>query len=224
MQGTFTEITPWHLFLTGGPLMWPILLCSFVSMTIVIERFHYYFSTRIDPAALNARILACLKENNIRAAVALCEAVNAPTAVVLKAGLLKFGAPKDRALEAMQEAARSEVPRLEERLQVLSVVGNLAPLLGLLGTVAGMAVSFHVIQMRAAAMNPVTTGDIAGGIWQALITTMAGLLVAVPTLLAYYFFASHVLRQTVMMERAAGELADFMDEVARGTHDESEGL
>ena len=94
-----------------------------------------------------------------------------------------------------------------------SPIGNIAPLLGLLGTVTGMTASFHTIQVRAAAMNPVTPGDIAGGIWEALLTTVAGLVVAIPTFVAYNYFISRVNKTTLQMEKGAADLVHLLTQV-----------
>lgn len=210
MQSTINEISPWQLFLLGGPIMWVILLCSIFAVAIVIERFFYYSSIQINISLLKETIFEALKRKNHQEALLVCEGTRSPIARVLKAGLLKYGSSKEEIVEAMNESAQIEIPRLEKRLSGLSTIGNISPLLGLLGTVMGMCVSFHTIQVRAAAMNPVTPGDIAGGIWQALITTVAGLIVAIPTFVAYSYFMSHVSKYTSQMEHAATELANFM--------------
>lgn len=220
MQNAVTQISPWQLFLLGGPVMWPILLCSIFALAIVIEKFFYYSSINVDMAALKERIFEAIKKNDLKGAVILCEGVRSPVAKVLRAGLLKFGDPKREIVESMEEASQFEVPHLEKRLSGLSTIGNVATLLGLLGTVMGMCTSFHTIQVRAAAMNPVTPGDIAGGIWQALITTVAGLIVAIPAFVAYNYFVSCANKYVLQMEKSALDLANFIAHFSTGTRNE----
>lgn len=210
MQSAVTQISPWQLFLLGGPLMWPILLCSVFASAVVVEKFAYFSSIKIDVASLKERIFDAVRKNDIKNAVLLCEEVPSPAGKVLRAGLLKFGSPKEDVVQAMEEASEFEWPALEKRLSVLSAIGNIAPLLGLLGTVLGMCSSFHTVQVRALAMDLVTPGDIAGGVWQALITTAAGLFVAIPAYMAYNYFIGRVNDQVLQMEKAAADVADLM--------------
>ncbi len=215
-----THITPWQLFLLGGPMMWPILLCSILALAITIEKFFYYASINGDMSLLKERIFDAVKKNDIKSAVVLCEKEGSPVANVLKAGLLKFGGSKDEITRAMEDASQFEMPFLEKRLAVLSAVGNVAPMLGLLGTVLGMCIAFHTIQVRAIAMNPVTPGDIAGGMWQALITTVAGLMVMIPSTTAYHYFVSSANKYALQMEKVATDLADLIASFSTTPHHE----
>jgi len=208
------EISPWQLFLLGGPVMWPILLCSIFTLAIVIEKLFFFKALKTDQTDLLNLIIASIRRNDIHEACAVCDRAQSLTAKVLKAGVLKYGSSKEVVTAAMDEAARLEVPRLEERLPALLTLGNITPLLGLLGTVTGMCSLFHVIQMRSAAMNPVTAGDIAGGVWQALITTVAGLLVSIPALSAYNHFVNCQNSYVLEMERSAVLLANFLTAVS----------
>lgn len=217
MTNVFSEISPWQLFLLGGPVMWPILLCSVFALAIIIEKFHYFFSIGVNIPDLKEQIFSALQKNDIKEALACCESRVSPLSNVLKAGLLKHGMPKEEVVEAMQEASQFEIPRLEKRMLALSTIANVSTLLGLLGTVTGMCGAFHTIQVRAAAMNPVTPGDIAGGIWESLITTVAGLIVAIPVFVAYNYFVTRVNRYVVLMEMLAVDLANFMTHLSFGS-------
>ncbi|NLE64566.1 MAG: MotA/TolQ/ExbB proton channel family protein [Elusimicrobia bacterium] len=211
---SITEMSPWQLFLKGGPIMWPILLCSIFACAIVIEKAIFFFLIdKEDVRLLKEKVFASVHRRDIKAAVAACEASKAPLARILKAGLLKHNKGREDIKEAMEEASQFEVPVLEKRLPALGTIGNIAPLLGLLGTVTGMTASFHTIQVRAAAMNPVTPGDIAGGIWEALLTTVAGLVVAIPTFVAYNYFISRVNKTTLQMEKGAADLVHLLTQV-----------
>jgi biopolymer transport protein ExbB len=110
----------------------------------------------------------------------------------------------------MEDVSLFEIPLLEKRFTALGTIAHVAPLLGLLGTVTGMAASFHTIQVRAAAMNPVTPGDLAGGIGEAMMTTVAGLVVAIPTYVAYNYLVSRVNNFVREMEHAGTELLNLL--------------
>jgi len=204
----------WELIKMGGPLMVPILLCSFFALGIVIEKLIHFSTIQTNVSQLKANIFGLIKNNKIKEAVQLCEASPSPIAKILKAGVLKFGASREEIKETMEDASLFEVPKLENRLGALATIAHISPLLGLLGTVTGMTTCFHTIQVRAASLNPVTPGDLAGGIGEALITTVAGLMVAIPTFVAYNYCVSRINRFTLEMERAATELVNFMCHVA----------
>ena len=117
----------------------------------------------------------------------------------------------------MEDVSLFEIPKLESRLSALSTIAQIAPLLGLLGTVTGMTASFHTIQVRASSLNPVTPGDLAGGIGEALLTTVAGLIVAIPAFVAYNYFVNRINHVVLDMERGATELTNFMCQISETT-------
>jgi len=110
----------------------------------------------------------------------------------------------------VEDAGLHEVPRLEKNLGVLATIAHIAPLIGLLGTVTGMVRAFQVIEQKAVAMTPVNPGDLAGGIWEALITTVAGLAVAIPTYVAYNFLVTKVDGFVLEMEKSATDLVNIL--------------
>ncbi len=208
------EISPWQLFMMGGPVMIPILICSVFALTVMIQKFNHFRSLDADVRILKDRVLVQVRQNNIKEAMVVCEASGAWAAPVFKAGLVKFGRSRQEIVDAMEDAARFEVPRLEKGLAALSTIAGVTPLLGLLGTVLGLCGAFHTIQVRAAAMNPVTPGDIAGGIWQALIATAVSLAVAIPAFMAHNYFVNRLHRAVGDVEKAGSRLADLMTRVS----------
>ena len=206
----FWKMSAWKIFLTGGPLMWPILICSILALAIIIEKFLHLNKIRIDFKGFLDSIIEKLKGANIKDAVSVCEKEKAPVASILRAGILKYSASRDEIKEAMEDASLYEIPRLEKNLNALATIAHVSPLLGLLGTVTGMVRAFQVIQLKATSVSPVSPGDLAGGIWEALLTTVFGLIVAIPTFVAYNFFVSRVNSVVVNMERAATELVNFI--------------
>lgn len=204
------EINMWQLIKSGGPIMAPIILCSFIALAIVIEKLIYFSMIKADPQVIKRTIFAYVRDNKIKEAVSYCEDSRSPMAKVLAAGLLKYGSTKDEIKEALNDASLFEIPKLEKRLTALGTIAHISPLLGLLGTVTGMATSFHTIQVRAASMNPATAGDLAGGIWESLLTTVAGLVVAIPTFVAYNYLVSRINKIILDMERGATELIQHL--------------
>lgn len=195
---------------TGGPIMIPILICSLAALTIIINKWLYFKNSQTDVFRLKKEIFELVKDNKIKKAISLCDTNPSPVAQILKAGLLKFGSPREEIKEDMEYVSSLEIPKLESGLAALVTIANVSPLFGLLGTVMGMIIIFHAIQDRTASMNPLTPADLAGGIWQALITTLAGLVVAIPAFVAYNYFVNRIHNTVVEMERASSELVNLL--------------
>jgi len=205
-----------ELIQKSGAIIYPIILCSIIAFGIILERLYYLRKIKIDTVAFMNNIEAALKRNKIAEAVKICEDTPGPVARIIKAGLLKHDRPRQEMREAIEDAGHQEVPRLEKYIKILATIAHIAPLLGLLGTVTGMAKAFQVIQMKAVALNPVNTADLAGGIWQALLTTAAGLIVAIPAIVAYHYLVSKVQDFVLEMERSATELINIMSQRIEG--------
>lgn len=210
MNAAVAEFSPWQLLVMGGPVLVPIFICSVFALTIVVQKFDHFRSCDAGMRLLKDRVLAQVRQNNIKEAILACDASSSWAAQVFKAGLMKFGSSRQEAADAMEDAARAQIPKLEKGLAVLATIGGITPLLGILGTVLGLCGAFHTIQVRAAAMNPLSPADIAGGIWQALITTVISLIVAIPVLIAYNYFVHRLHLLVQDMETAALRLADLM--------------
>ena len=202
----------WEFMQKGGPIMWPILLCSVIAFAIVIERLVRIRQEQIDTKSFMEQISKSLKRNKIMEALDLCERTGGPIANILRAGILKYDRPRQEVREAIEDASIHEVPRLERNLPVLATVAHVAPLLGLLGTVTGLVKAFQVIESKATVLNPINPGDLAGGIWEALLTTVFGLCVAIPTYVAYNYLVSRVDGFVLDMERSATDLLNILGE------------
>ena len=202
----------WEFIQKGGPIMWPILLCSVIAFAIIIERLIRIRQEQIDTKSFMEQISKSLKRNKIMEALDLCDRTGGPIAMVVKAGILKHDRPRSEIREAIEDASIHELPRLERNLPVLSTVAQIAPLLGLLGTVTGLVKAFQVIESKATALNPVNPGDLAGGIWEALLATTFGLCVAIPTYVAYNYLVSRVDGFVLDMERSATDLLNLLGE------------
>ncbi|RKY42681.1 MAG: MotA/TolQ/ExbB proton channel family protein [Candidatus Makaraimicrobium thalassicum] len=200
----------WDLVVKGGPLMFLILLCSVIAFAVVIERLWHLRRAKINTEAFMEDISETLKRNRIMDGIDKCNAMPGPIAHILKAGILKHDRPRFEMKEAIEDAGLHEVPRLEKNLGVLATIAHITPLLGLLGTVTGMVRAFQVIEQKAVALMPVNPGDLAGGIWEALISTVAGLSVAIPTYVAYNFLVSKVDGFVLEMEKSATDIINIL--------------
>jgi len=190
--------------------MFLIMMCSVIAFAVVLERMWHLWRARINTEEFMENISETLRRNKIMDAIDKCNAMPGPIAHILKAGILKHDRPRVEIKEAIEDAGLHEVPRLEKNLNALATIAHIAPLLGLLGTVTGMVRAFQVIEQKAVALMPVNPGDLAGGIWEALITTVAGLSVAIPTYVAYNFLVSKVDGFVLEMEKSATDLVNLL--------------
>lgn len=202
----------WQVFLAGGPVMWPILLCSIFALAIVLEKLWHLRKIRIDTQDFLKRVLDKMKRHETKEALAICDNTKSPIANILKAGILKYDRPRPQIIEAIEDVSLYEVPRMEKNLTALATIAHVSPLLGLLGTVTGMVRCFQIIQAKAVSSHPVAPGDLAGGIWEALLTTVAGLMVAIPAFVAYNYLVSRINNYILEMEKASTELVNFLTE------------
>lgn len=206
------EMNPGKLFTSGGPIMWPILICSIWALAVVIERLWFLNRIKIDADRFLRSVLEKVKQHKIKEALSDCDATKSPVGQILRAGILKEGRTRQEIKEAIEDAALYEVPLVEKNLNVLATIAHVSPLLGLLGTVTGMVRCFQTIQVKATSTHPVSPGDLAGGIWEALLTTVFGLVVAIPAFIAYNYLVSRVNSIILDMERAAAELVNLLTE------------
>jgi len=198
---------------SGGWLMWPILICSVIAMAIIAERFWALRKKKIIPKHLVAQIyqLRKKKQLDMNAVQALKE--NSHLGRVLASGLMSMHYSREIMKESIEETGRAVVHDMEKYLNTLGTIAQIAPLLGLLGTVVGMIKVFTVITTHGVG-NP---GVLAGGISEALITTAAGLSVAIPALIAARHFRRHIDELVIDMEQEAIKLV----EVIHGQRDSS---
>ena len=202
----------WQVFLAGGPVMWPILFCSIFALAIALEKFWHLHKIAIDTQNFLSKILEKMKRHETKEALQICDNTKSPIAKILKAGILKYDRSKQQIVEAIEDASLYEIPRIEKNLGALATIAHIAPLLGLLGTVTGMVRCFQTIQAKSTSFHPVSPGDLAGGIWEALLTTVAGLIVAIPTFVAYNYLVNRINNFILEMEKASTELVNFLSE------------
>ncbi|HIJ74338.1 MAG TPA: MotA/TolQ/ExbB proton channel family protein [Candidatus Hydrogenedentes bacterium] len=201
------ELISGEIITQGGIIMIPIVACSVIALTITIERFITLRRAQIDTREFMDAMRTVLRRNRIQEAIAICDENDAPVARIMKAGVLKHNRGKEDIREAIEDAGHLEIPRLERYLSALATCAHVAPLLGLLGTVAGMIKAFAQIQNLKGQVNP---SDLAEGIGNALVTTAAGLTIAIPTLVLYNYFVSRVDNMILEMEISSSELVELL--------------
>jgi biopolymer transport protein ExbB len=190
----------------GGPLMWFILVGAVLAVAVFFERFFHYHRAQIHANDFVNGILNSLRRGNTAEAIDTCDDTAGPVAQVVKAAVVNHDRARDEIREAVMDAARTEVTRLERNLPILVTIAQIAPLLGFLGTVTGMIKIFMVIE-RTQLASP---GQLAGGVWEALLTTAGGLVVAIPSYVAYNYLVSRVQNLVVDMEKAANEILAYL--------------
>jgi biopolymer transport protein ExbB len=197
----------WEIVRAGGPVMWPIILCSIGAAAIVLERLWTLQDKRVLPRELTAKVWQLIENNQVNDKVITALEQNSPLGRVLAAGLANRHRPHEVIMARLEDTGRHVIYELERFLNTLGTIAGIAPLLGLLGTVTGIIKAFNAI-------NQGGIGDpraLSGGIAEALITTAAGLIVAIPSLFAYRYLRGKVDRIVVEMEKDAIKLADAVE-------------
>ena len=193
----------------GGVLMWPILICSIISIAVFAERLFYLHRATIHVGEFLKGLANLIRHRNFAEALHESAGTPGPVARVIHAAIIRHNLPRAELREIVQEAGQLEVPKLERFLGVLATLAYLAPLLGLLGTVAGMIEAFSVIASNG---GYATVTELSGGIYKSLLTTAAGLVVATPTFVAYSYLSSRVNMTMHDMERAGIEIVHLLTE------------
>jgi biopolymer transport protein ExbB len=191
----------------GGWLMWPILVCAVLAAALVVERLMYLRCQELNVGEFLSGLIRLLEQRRYTEALARCDEAHGPVAQIVHSAIEHRDLPRMELRELVREVAQLQVPRLEHNLGALGTIGNLTPLLGLLGTVCGLIQAFMQVQARGGVTTP---SDLADGVWQALITTAAGLAISVPALAAYNYIVGRVGRLINDMERACVEIVQVL--------------
>jgi biopolymer transport protein ExbB len=197
------------LFQHGGPMMWLLLLACAVAAAVFTERFLHYHREQINSTEFLNGVRNVLRRENIVEAISICEATPGPVARLVKIAILCRDRGRDGMREALEEAGLMEVPRLEEKLNLLATIAQIAPLMGLLGTVLGFIRLFISLQQHGLYAN---VSVLAGGVYEALICTALGLTVAIPSYAGYNYLVSRVNSIVLDMEKAASEILNIVTE------------
>jgi len=197
------------LLANGGPVIWLILIAAATAAVVFIERALFCHRSQINSAEFLNGVRTVLKRENVVEAISICDATPGPVARLVKAAIVNRDKGRDRIREAVEEAGLVEVPRLEEKLNLLATIAQIAPLLGLFGTIIGFMDVFKVIGKEGLYSN---IELLSLGIWQALICAAAGIAVAIPAHAGYNYLVSRVNKIVLDMERAAAEIVNIVTE------------
>jgi biopolymer transport protein ExbB len=195
-----------ELLQKGGVLVYPIIFLSVLSLAIFLERLFTLRTARYAPAEFMEKLTEALKKKDIQEAIGLCDLNKSSLAYVAKDILTNLDLPLARLMETAEESGRYQAKKLERFLPSLQAIASISPLMGLLGTVIGMIKTFIVIGDQGVG----NAQALAGGISEALLTTAAGLSVAIPTLVFYYIIRFRSERVTIELERSASRIINLV--------------
>lgn len=195
------------LMVQGGWTMIPIAILSILALFLVVERFRALSRAKGDPTRLTQTVRSYVESGDLSGAIGYCSAQDTPASRIIQKGLERVGRPISEIKEAVQEAGRRETYTLEKRMDLLASTAAIAPMLGFLGTVVGMISAFQQLQRYEGLVNPAL---LAGGIWEALVTTAAGLAVGVAALFAYNLLVNRINRTVNDLETASTDFLDIL--------------
>ena len=197
------------VLIKGGPILWIILALAVPVIAILVERLLYFKKIAADEDKLFARVKGAIEKGHHDEALAICDTVEAPLAGLIRAGIEYRALPDAELKEAVRDAAVRELPQIEHSIGVVNVIGNISPLLGLLGTVSGIISSFNVLGSFGAVSDP---SVLAKGISEALLTTAAGIVIAVPSMIVYAWLSG---RANAVIGRLEGQANDLVRLITR---------
>ena len=200
------------IVLKGGWIMLLIFISSIIAVTIIVDRYIVIRKSRQNVPAFLVKIRSLLKKSNISGAISYCMEERTPAANIIRKGLKKYNFGHERVKEAIEGAGKQEINKLEKGLSILATISGVAPLLGFLGTVTGMISAFMRIEDLQGAANP---SDLAGGIWEALLTTAFGLAVGIIAYTFYNYLVNLINKLVLDMEVISNDVVDIIEESNR---------
>jgi biopolymer transport protein ExbB len=195
------------MLIQGGWLMVPIAILSIIALIVIIERWRVISKSSMKMESFLSDVHDMLTEGNVRQAIRYCEQTNKPLSRILVKGLQRLGRPIKEIEDAIMSAGKQEAYRLESKMDWLATIAGVAPLLGFLGTVTGMIEAFQQIQTMEGQVNP---SLLAGGIWEALITTAFGLMVGIIAYGFYNYLLTKINRKIFELETASTDFIDLL--------------
>ena len=198
-----------ELLFHGGTVMWLLFLTAAVATTVFIERLLHYHREQINSLDFLNGVRTVLKRDNVVEAISICDATAGPVPRLVKAAILCRDRGREHIREVLTQAGLVEVPRLEEKLGLLGTIAQIAPVMGLLGSVLGLMDVFQVLQTQGVSSPP---GTLAGGVWKALVCSGAGLAVSIPAYAGYNYLVSRVRSIVLDMEKASAEILIILTE------------
>ncbi len=202
------KISLFHLLQEGGALMIPLLLCSLILVYVFVERWLAIRKAAVVDPSFLGRIRDQVESGNFNGAINACKTTNTPLARVIEKGVTKIGKPLDYIEKSMENAGKLEVYKLEKNLSILSTIAGIAPILGFLGTIAGMIILFFNVQHQGFSLE-----TIAGGIYTKMVTSATGLIIGLLAYISYAYLNAQINKQVNRIESASVEFLDFVPEV-----------
>ena len=201
------KISLFNLLMEGGVLMIPLLLCSLVLVYVFVERYLAIRKASVVDPNFMYHIGEQVKSNNLSGAIATCKKNNTPTARVIEKGISRIGKPLDFVEKSMENTGKLEVYQLEKNLSILSTIAGMAPILGFLGTIAGMIILFFNVQHQGFSLE-----TIAGGIYTKMVTSATGLIIGLLAYMSYAYLNAQIGKSINRMESSAVELLDIIQD------------
>ena len=199
------KISLLHLLSEGGALMIPLLLCSLVLVYVFVERLLAIRKASVTDRSFMKRIREQVEARNAEKAAAICRELDSPVSRVIEKGVSRLNQPIDHIERAMENAGKLEVYQLEKNLSIISSITGIAPILGFLGTIAGMIILFFNVQHQGFSLE-----TIAGGIYTKMVTSATGLIIGLLAYLAYSYLNAQINKNVNRMETAAVEFLDIV--------------
>jgi len=203
------SISMWSLVMAGGPLMIPLAICSVIAIYIFVERLLTVNKANLSSDAFMGRIKELVLKGDINGAKVLCAQYDTPVARMIEKGVARIGSPLKTIEASIENVGKIEVFRLEKNLSVLATIAGAAPMIGFLGTVIGMVSAFIAIAQEEGSVSPKLLAD---GIYTAMVTTVAGLVVGIIAYLAYNYLVTRVSKIIHKMEYSSIEFIDLLQE------------
>ncbi len=202
------KISLFHLLMEGGALMIPLLLCSIILVYVFVERLLAIRKASVVDPSFMGRIKDQIESNNYAAATATCKAANNPLARVIEKGVSRIGKPLDYVEKSMENAGRLELYSMEKNLSVLTTIAGIAPIIGFLGTIAGMIILFFNVQHQGFSLE-----TIAGGIYTKMVTSASGLIIGLLAYVSNAYLNAQINKQVNRIESASVEFLDFVQDI-----------
>ncbi|MFH1119597.1 MAG: MotA/TolQ/ExbB proton channel family protein [Bacteroidota bacterium] len=210
-QPTVISLSVWELALKGGWIMLPIALMSVIAIYIFIERYIVINRASRDEHNFMNNIRDFIHNGRIDSALSLCKNNHTPIARMIEKGIIRIGKPLNDINAAIENVGKLEVSKLEKNMAALATIAGAAPMLGFLGTVTGMVQAFYDMSMAG---NNIDIAMLSGGIYQAMITTVAGLIVGIMGYICYNILVARVEKVVFILEARATEFMDLLHEPA----------
>lgn len=205
-------LSVWSLTLKGGWIMIPIFLLSIIAVYVFIERYFAIRKASTEDQSFMNRVREFIHDGKIEAAIRLSQSTNTPVSRMIEVGISRIGRPMSDVNAAIENVGRLEIYKLERGLATLGAAAGAAPMLGFLGTVLGMIRAFYDMSMAGSTID---IGVLSNGIYTAMVTTAAGLLVGIPAFFFYNILVSKIETVVFILETRASEFMDLLNEPAK---------